>query len=232
MANKIYKYEMHLHTKEFGWCASVYAKDIVDVYYNAGYDGICVTNHYFKEGMNLIKGDLWEDKIDEWLDGYNKAKAHARQYEGFNVILGAELKLEEGNEDFLLYGVTKDILVQNPEVFNLTLKEFYKFAKSNGILIFQAHPFRKWLNLRDVNYLDGIEVYNGNPRHDSMNSKAYEVANRNNLIMIAGSDYHEIGDEATAAMKFSYPIYDSVEMANALRNRDGQVYIADSNVKL
>lgn len=36
----------------------------------------------------------------------------------------------------------------------------------------QAHPFRNGLKIVDPKHLDGIETYNGNPRHDSRNEIA------------------------------------------------------------
>jgi len=44
--------------------------------------------------------------------------------------------------------------------------------------------------------LDGLEVYNGNPRHDSQNKKALNYAKNHKLKMISGSDFHEYEDLA------------------------------------
>jgi len=224
MISKQYRYEMHLHTKEFGWCAHVWAKDIVDTYVREGYDGICVTNHYFSEGMDSLPGVTWEEKVESWLDGYKAATKQAEKYPGFDVILGVEIRIDEGYEDFLIYGVTRDLLVSNPQIFHYKLKELFDFCDRNNLLLYQAHPFRKWLNLRDTKYLHGLEVYNGNPRHDSHNERALEVAQQYNMLMIAGSDYHEIGDEASAAMVFDFKINDSRQMADALRRGSGKIW--------
>lgn len=209
---------MHLHTKEFGWCAKVWAKDIVDVYAAKGYSGICVTNHLFTEGMQSMAGNTWEERVDSWLSGYLAAQKQAEKYPGFDVILGAELRIDEGYEDFLLYGVTRELILEHPEICSFTQQECYEFAEKNKLVIIQAHPFRPFLQLKDLKYLHGIEVFNGNPRHDSKNSLALAVAQENQMIMVAGSDYHEIGDEATAAMVFPTRIPDSIHMAEALRS--------------
>ncbi len=228
MENKEFKYEMHLHTREFGWCAKVWAEDIVDNYVRAGYNGICVTNHYFKEAMDLIPGKTWENKVDQWLKGYEAAKARAKNYKDFDVILGAELLIEEGYEDFLLYGITRKILIDNPDIFDFTLEECFEFANQNNLLLFQAHPFRSWVKLRDVSFLHGIEVFNGNQRHNSQNGKALAVAKKSGLLMIAGSDYHEIGDEGTAAMLFPDRIKDSFSLVKALKNKVGKIWTKDN----
>lgn len=220
-----YRYEMHLHTKEFGWCAQVWAKDIVDIYVNEGYDGICVTNHFFSEGMETMQGDTWEEKVDSWLSGYNEATKQAWQYPGFDVILGAELRIEEGYEDLLLYGITRDLLVATPQIFSFTIQELYDFANKNGVLVFQAHPLRPGLNLKDFKCLHGLEVFNGNARHTNQNERVLQIAKHYNLLLIGGSDYHQIGDEASVAMLFPYRVSDSIEMAESLRRSQGRIEI-------
>lgn len=216
-----YRYEMHLHTKEFGWCAQVWARDIVDIYFREGYDGICVTNHFFRDGMDSMQGDTWEEKIDSWLSGYNEATRQAKEYPEFDVILGAELRIDEGYEDLLIYGINRELLVATPHIFSFSMKELYEFANSNGFLVFQAHPLRPGLNLKDLSLLHGLEVYNANARHTNQNERVLEIAQENNLLMIAGSDYHQIGDEALAAMVFPYKISDSKQLAEALCKAEG-----------
>lgn len=229
MINGKYQYEMHLHTKEFGWCAHVMAKDIVDAYVKAGYDGICVTNHFFSEGMDSMAGTTWNDKVDSWLVGYEAARKQAAKYQDFDVILGAELRIEQGYEDFLLYGVTREILIQNPDIFQYSQKECFDFANENNMLLFQAHPFRAWLNLKDLKYLHGLEVFNGNPRHDSHDLNALKIARNNtNLLLITGSDYHETGDEATAALLFESRIKDSSQLVDSLKKGEGELWIKPS----
>ena len=40
------KLEMHAHDCEVSQCAVITAKDLVDGYKDAGYDGIVITNHF------------------------------------------------------------------------------------------------------------------------------------------------------------------------------------------
>jgi hypothetical protein len=45
-------------------------------------------------------------------------------------------------------------------------------------------------------FMDGCEVYNGNPRHNSRNDEADEFAVKNGLLKLSGSDCHESTDVA------------------------------------
>lgn len=210
---------MHSHTKEFGFCAHVWASDAIDAHVAEGYDGICITNHFFRYGMETMAGDSWEQKVDSWLDGYLAACKQAERYPGFDVILGAEVRLDEGYEEYLLYGFTREMIVENPQLLGYTQKELYDFANRNDLLMIQAHPFRKSSQLKDLQYLHGIEVFNGNPRHEDQNEKAQAVAQENpGLIALCGSDYHQSGDEGSAAMYFDAKIHDGKMLIAALKS--------------
>jgi len=221
-------YEMHLHTRETGWCAQVWAKDIVDAYAKIGYQGICVTNHLFNEGMQAISKDGWEEKVDVWLEGYRAAKKQAEKYQDFDVILGAEIRLNQGDEEFLLYGITREAIIQSPEMFDFNIQQCFEFANDNNIVMIQAHPYRPYIKTRDIDHIHGLEVYNGNARHSNNNDKAYDLANRNSLIMLAGSDYHQLGDEGSAGMSFKNRVTNSIEMAKELKSNNGELYIDSS----
>lgn len=45
--------EMHAHDCEVSPCAVIKAKELVDGYKEAGYDGIVITNHFDKGIMHL-----------------------------------------------------------------------------------------------------------------------------------------------------------------------------------
>lgn len=64
------------------------------------------------------------------------------------------------------------------------------------MVIIQAHPCRVGMSLANPSLLDGVEVYNGNKRHDSHNSLAREFAKKHGLKMTSGSDTHQIEDLA------------------------------------
>ena len=61
------------------------------------------------------------------------------------------------------------------------------------------------MNPASDDLLDGLEVYNGNPRHDSQNDKALSYAEKHNLKMISGSDFHENEDLARGGIVAELP---------------------------
>ena len=59
----MYKYELHLHTKEASACARASGAEMVDFYIQNGYQGMVVTDHFY-HGNTAIDRDLpWEDFI-------------------------------------------------------------------------------------------------------------------------------------------------------------------------
>lgn len=188
-----YKYDIHTHTSEVSPCGKIKALEVVHLYKQAGYSGIVITDHYYKGYFDKIDSQSWDEKIDHYLEGYKKAYNEGIRL-GLNVILGAEMRFDDGAEDFLIYGIDEEFLRENPELYSFNLIEFRKLVKDKEILIYQAHPFRPGLTVQEPELLDGIEIYNGNPRHDSKNDLAYSFAVKNGLKMISGSDFHQIQD--------------------------------------
>ena len=209
---------MHFHTKNTSNCANVSAKIAVEEYIKAGYDGIVVTDHlststYMKYGRELLS---WKKKVDFFLRGYKEALKTANGR--INVLLGMELrfKTSEGDNDYLVYGITEEFLHEHPELLNLNIKKFYKLAQENGFLVFQAHPFRVGMKVTNPNFLDGVEIFNGNPRHNSSNDIAEMWAKKYDLLVTSGSDYHEIEDLGSGGIWFDKEIKDNKQLVEEL----------------
>lgn len=219
---KKYLYEMHLHTKDTSNCANVKASVAVEEYIKAGYDGIVVTDHlspstYMKYGRELLP---WKKKVDFFLRGYKSAKKAANGR--IPVLLGMELRYRtsEGDNDYLVYGITEDFLYNTPELLNLNSKKFYELTQKNGFLVFQAHPFRVGMKVTNPKFLDGIEIFNGNPRHNSSNDIAEMWAKKYGLMVTSGSDYHEIEDLGTGGIYFNKDIKDNKTLVEELLKKD------------
>lgn len=190
-----YKYETHFHTDETSFCGKVPAATGVRLYHQAGYTGIIVTDHYFRGFFDIHPFSKWERKIDLFLNGYRNALEEGLRL-GMDIQLGMELRFDENFNDYLVCGFDEDFLLTNRKLYRLGLEGFRRLTAGSGIAIVQAHPFRFGMTLAPPELIDGIEVYNGNPRHDSKNHLALEHAESNNLKMVSGSDFHRIGDEA------------------------------------
>ncbi len=214
--SKRHAYEMHLHTGEFGWCAKVPAATIVATYEEIGYTGLVVTNHYFEDGFEAMPESSWAGKVDHYLRGYEAAR-RAVSKDDFHVLPGMEIRFNESWNDYLVYGVNREQLIQYPELYKYSPEKFRLLADELGWIFVQAHPFRKNMKVISPALLHGVETFNMNPRHDSRNDLAFSFAKENHLLGTAGSDYHQIGDEAQAAMSFSEPVTGSEELAKILR---------------
>lgn len=219
----MYKFETHLHTKETSRCGKVSAEDQVRKYKELGYDGICVTDHLYKAFADKEEfHNVWKLCIDGFLAGYHEAK-RAGDACGLKVILGAELRFPDSERDYLVYGINEEWLYNHPFITDMSPQEFFS-KYGNEVLIIHAHPYR---DNDDVLYncVHGIEMVNGNPRHDSRNYLALELAKKHpELIRTCGSDAHRIGDEGSAALCFDKLVTDSFEYKEALEKGEYKMY--------
>lgn len=191
------KVELHAHTSETSPCAHINAGRLVQMYEAAGYDAVVITDHYSKWVMehNNIKDP--QEFTEFFLKGYENALLYLNNgSHTIKVLLGAEVNLLESPNDYLLYGADKEFFYNNPLLFQMPLSRLYKLCHNNGIMLIQAHPCRAYCTPADINLIDGAEVYNGNPRHNSNNDKTYKWALENNIVMVSGSDFHEEEDLA------------------------------------
>jgi predicted metal-dependent phosphoesterase TrpH len=202
MKNSGLKYDTHVHTSESSGCGKIPAKKIVKLYKNENYSGLVITDHYAYSIFEDMGYKNWNQKIDLFLKGYYAAKELGEKH-GLNILLGMELSFTESRNDYLVYGIDEKFLYSNRELYKIGLINFYKLIKDNeNIAIFQAHPFRGYCEVSNPEFLDGVEVYNGNKRHDSNNEKALNFAKMNNLCMSSGSDFHQKEDLARGGVIF------------------------------
>lgn len=198
----MYKYETHLHTDETSPCGRVKAADAVRIYHAAGYTGIIVTDHYYSGFFEIHPLISWDKKISLYLDGYQKAFAEGQRL-GLDVHLGMEIRFDENGNDYLVYGFDTEFLRRHKNLYRLSLKEFRELTANKGIVVVQAHPFRVNMTPAPPALLDGVEIYNGNPRHDSSNHLSEQYARENGLKMLSGSDFHQPQDAARGGVVVS-----------------------------
>lgn len=220
-----FMYEMHFHTRETSNCANVKAADAIEEYIKAGYDGIVVTDHlspstYMKYSRELLP---WKKKVDFFLRGYKEALKTANGR--INILLGMELRFRtsEGDNDYLVYGLTEEFLYNTPKLLEMNIRDFYELAHKNGFLVFQAHPFRVGMKVTNPKYLDGVEIFNGNPRHNSSNDIAESWAKKYNLMVSSGSDYHEFEDLARGGILFNKEIKDNKTLVEEMLKKDYEI---------
>lgn len=207
---KKYLFEMHCHTAESSCCANVCAEDVAKAYKNSEYAGVIVTDHLSPAYVD----ENWDKVIDHFLKGYKIVKSH--ESEDFTVLLGMEIRFYEADNDYLVYGVTEEFLRKNKNLFDMGIAKFSKLAKENGLMIFAAHPFRPWMRVTPPIFLDGVEAFNGNIRHNSSNDIAEMWADKYGLLKISGSDYHEFCDFGRGGVYFEKPVKNNNQLLEEL----------------
>ena len=193
---KDYKTEMHCHTLESSFCGRVTAEDMVMAYVSAGYDTLVIMDHYgFRHRGKFADAD----ETERFLKGFKAAKKAAGK--SINIILGMEISLEQNPaNDYLVYGDVESFVLKYPDMYYNTLPEFCELAHANGLVVYQAHPFRDEIVTITPAPLDGIEVFNAHPRHDSRNDIARAWAEHFGKKMISGSDAHQPQDVARSGI--------------------------------
>jgi predicted metal-dependent phosphoesterase TrpH len=216
----------HVHTAETSYCGRLPAAGLVELYARAGYDGIVVTDHYsrdfFANGRSGPGRD-WPAQIEAYLSGYRLAEKAGRAA-GVAVFCGLELKFDCLPNDYLVYGPDEDFLLANPGLHALDLEGFRELTRDRELLIVQAHPFRLGNRPAPARLLDGMEVFNGNPRHESRNHLAARYARENRLLPLAASDAHQAEDVGRGGMRFPARLESIRDFIAAIR--DAEPYIA------
>lgn len=221
-----YLTEIHCHTGDVSGCGEVPAEEIVEIYINKGYDSLVITDHINGDTHNrLLINRPWSEAVDLYLEGYEKAKEASKGR--INIIMGLEVAFKGEYNDYLTYGITKEFLLGYPDMHLSNLEDYVKYAHENGAVVFQAHPFRNNMVIKSPDLLDGIEIYNAHPRHDSRNDIAEMWAKKYNLKISVGSDFHKIGDEAGAGIITDVPVTDSKQLAGILMNGSFEIKRAD-----
>ena len=186
------KIEMHAHTSEISPCGYVTAEDMISAYAGIGYGAVTVTDHFNDYVVENYPG-TGREKVDRYLRGYDIACEAGEKF-GVKVLLGAEVCLAGGLEDYLVYGITRDFLYDNPRMFTYTQRRLYAVADAAGALVFQAHPCRSYCRPGNPRFLHGVEVFNGNSKsHKNNNTQALSWAvSYPHLLHCSGSDFHDM----------------------------------------
>ena len=212
--------DTHMHTAEISSCGRIPAAELALRCRSHGYDSIVITDHLNQEFLSRLPfNDDWDKIIDHFLSGYKTAKKQGEEI-GLNVLLGAEIQFTINENDYLIYGIDEDFLRSNPFLHLLSPWEFFdKFG--NEILIIQAHPFRDGNETVFPECIHGVEVYNGNPRHNNYDHKALDLCAANpQFYRLHGSDIHCDGDFGRAWMLFDEEIPDSHSFHAAIKQNE------------
>lgn len=183
-----YKYEIHCHTKEVSRCAQISVEKLIEKYKEAGYSGIVLTDHY--SPMTFDIPDFFSKK--KAIDHYLRAWRIAEKYndENFTVLLGMELRFYATVNDYIIYGITEEMLYELPFLLSVYIKRASKMLRERGCLFLQAHPFRKLITRANPEYLDGVEVFNGKASEEENTNAEKWAEEINTSVKTSGSDCH------------------------------------------
>lgn len=223
-----YQIELHAHTFPASDCSQVSSIEMVDTYKKLGYDAVTITNHFMYQYNKIPKNDY----ISAFLSDFDQAKKHGGEI-GLKVYLGAEIRFTENNNDYLIFGINEKILLDIYDLLPLGIEKFRKnYAMTDSVFI-QAHPMREGMQKIDTELLDGIEVFNLHPNHNSKVGLASVYANENNIsTIIAGSDFHNPNKnfEGLSALRGTYLPEDSFELAQLIKTGDYLLEIGRNNI--
>ncbi|MDR2514936.1 MAG: PHP domain-containing protein [Christensenellaceae bacterium] len=193
--------ESHAHAAETSPCSHLPGASLASEVKARGYDALIVTDHYTPEWFaGCQSGPRFQTRLREFFAGY-RAAFEGGKARDLIVLPALELRLAAGPEDFLVYGLAPEELAELGCLAFLLLEEASRRVRAAGGLLFQAHPFRAALRRMPAELLDGVESFNGNPKHENHNAKALRFAEENGLLQSAGSDLHEKRGAGIAAMR-------------------------------
>jgi len=187
-----YLYETHLHTAGVSKCATSRGSDYIAGYKDKGYSGIIVTDHFYNANCALPRDLEWKEWVNRFYAGYEEARNEGEKH-GLDVFFSWE-ETFDGCDDYLVYGLGKEWLLEHPEVRSWTRGEQYKAVKAAGGCVVQAHPFRQRYYIKRIVLstacVDAVEIANGG-NDDWSDALAYRYAKKLNKPMLAGSDIHD-----------------------------------------
>jgi len=190
-----YLYETHMHTSEVSACASTSGAKQARIYKELGYDGIIVTDHFYNGNTAISRNMPWEKWVNNFTRGYENAKKEGDKI-GLSVFFGWEESFQ-GN-DFLVYGLDKEWLLNHPEILEWSIEEHYEQIKAAGGYFVHAHPYREAGYISRIRlfpeHVDAVEVINSSHINPKFDRRARAYAANHKLVVTAGSDSHHDGD--------------------------------------
>ncbi|MBR2381954.1 MAG: PHP domain-containing protein [Clostridia bacterium] len=197
----MFYYELHSHTNAASLCSIVEPEDYIQFYIDKGFAGMVITDHFYHGNTSINRRLPWESFIDEFCEGYYRAKAEGDKH-GFTVLFGFEQKFTDGNDEYIVLGISPDWLKAHPEIRDMGRVKFFDTIHKAGGFIIQAHPFRERYYISDIklslDYVDAIEVLNLGDE-DVHSRRSYEYARNLSLPMTAGTDIHSIRNRNVVA---------------------------------
>ena len=218
----MFKCDPHVHTDESSICGKIPAKEVVNLYKNAGFDTIFITDHVDWRRFDERPNCTLQQYVEDSLIGYKIAKQQGDKI-GITVLWSTEIMLRESKNHFLVYGVKPEDIWTINGLFELTSKELYDIIKSKGGYMIQAHPYRDEVCYPAPQSCDAIEVYNSHPRHRNYNEEAFLSSIKYDKPQTAGSDSHQLPDIGLSGVLTKTKITSVADYINAVQNKELEI---------
>ena len=214
MSEYKYKIELHAHSNPVSHCSEIAPVRVAEAYAELGFDGVVLTNHF---NANVLVGDTDDEKAKYYLKDFYEAKKSGESL-GIKVYLGVEIRHPENKNEYLVYGVDEQDIRDMVKFIYGDYPAFYRGFKNNRNVILQAHPFRKNMERQVPELLDGMEVFNCHPHHNSNIAIASQYADKYpHFIKTAGTDFHHEGHQGLGYIKTKMLPENSFELADILK---------------
>ncbi|MDR1025464.1 MAG: PHP domain-containing protein [Treponema sp.] len=208
-----YLYEMHLHTCRGSLCASARGRDYIKYYLDSGYSGIFITDHFYRGNCAVDRRLPWREWVNEFCRSFEETREEGLR-RGLDVFFGWEETFE--GDDYLVYGLDKDWLLEHPETKRWTRKAQHQAVKAAGGCVIHAHPFRQHHYIREIcltpELIDAVEVANAGNHEPYYDALALRYAAMLGLPLSAGSDIHHV-DQAEEGNLYGVYLEQKLESA-------------------
>ncbi len=235
-----YAYETHLHTSEASACAKCPGADMARACREAGYTGIIVTDHFFYGNTAVDRKLPWSEWVEKFCLGYEHAKEEGDRI-GLQVFFGWESCYNA--TEFLINGLSKQWLLDHPEVKDCTIPEQLELVHKDGGMVVHCHPYREETYIPEIRlfpeYIDAVETVNAthvsseskshvNPEFDV---KALAYAGEHDFPQTAGSDIH-VTNLLYGGMAFARKLEDSKDYIKAVMGREKYALLSGNETLL
>ncbi|HOO62230.1 MAG TPA: PHP domain-containing protein [Bacillota bacterium] len=186
--------ELHMHTSDASACGTAHGEEMAAAYKAAGYHGIIVTDHFLNGNCAISRELPWEEQIDGFCRGYERAKAWGDTHD-LRVFFGFEYNYD--TTEFITLGLDDKWLKAHPEIMTIPLEDYLRLVRCEGGYLIHVHPFRKEAYIRAQRLFpeleDAVEVINLGNSDPEWDELAYQYAKEHHLTMTSGSDCHVAG---------------------------------------
>ena len=225
-------YETHLHTSYSSACANSKGSEYIRHYKELGFSGMIVTDHFYNGNTAIPRSLPWKEWVKRFCQGYEEARNEGER-QSFDVLFGWE-ETFDGCDDYLVYGLDKEWLLEHPEAKDWTRGEQFQAVKAAGGCVVQAHPFRQHSYIRRVvlstGCVDAVEVANATNFEQSYDALALRYAKKMKFPATAGSDMHGVGQFRDGGGVFGIYVNDRMHTVDDLVNVILNNHISDLSI--